>query len=76
MEQEFIQAFKEAIEREGDINLEDAFRNYEEWGSLAYLSVLAMIDENYGVQIELDDFKKLVTVRDLMNEVFKRSGRL
>lgn len=76
MEQEFIQAFKEAIEREGNINLEDAFRNYEEWGSLAYLSVLAMIDENYGVQIELDDFKKLVTVRDLMDEVFKRSGRL
>lgn len=75
MEDKFIEAFREAIEREGEINMTDEFRTYEEWGSLAYLSVIAMLDENYDVQIELDDFKKQRTVGALMEEVFRRSGK-
>lgn len=74
MENKFIEAFKEAIEREDEVNLSDEFRKYPEWNSLAYLSVIAMLDENYGVQIELDDFRKQVTVGALMEEVFKRSA--
>lgn len=76
MEQEFIAAFKEAIEREDDLQLTDDFRAYPEWNSLAYLSVIAMLDENYGVTIELQDFKKQLTIQDLMNEVVKRSCKV
>ena len=75
MEKEFIEAFRETIEREGEILLRDEFRNYDEWDSLAYLSVIAMLDENYEVIIELEDFRKQITVGALMNEVFKRSGK-
>jgi acyl carrier protein len=74
METKFIEAFKEALEREDEINLTDEFRTYPEWNSLAYLSVIAMLDENYGVSIELADFRKQITLEDLMNEVFLRSG--
>jgi acyl carrier protein len=75
METKFIEAFKEALEREDEINLTDEFRTYPEWNSLAYLSVIAMLDENYGVSIELADFRKQITLGDLMNEVFRRSGK-
>lgn len=74
MEQKFIEAFKEALEREDEMNLTDEFRSYPEWDSLTYLSVIAMLDENYGVTIELEDFRKQLTVGELMNEVFSRSG--
>ncbi len=61
--EKFIELFAEAIEREDEIRREDEFRNYPEWSSIAYLSVIAMMDEEYDVQIEEADFKKLGTVQ-------------
>lgn len=63
--EEFIELFAEAIEREDSIRKEDEFRNYTEWSSIAYLSVIAMMDEKYDTQIEEADFKKLKTVQEL-----------
>ncbi len=75
MEQKFIENMKEVLEIEDrEIALEDEFRTYAEWDSLAYLSVIAMLDEEYGVQIETEDFKKLRTVGALLNEVIKRTN--
>ena len=53
--------------------MDDKFRDYEEWGSLAQLSLIVMLDENFGVEIEVEDFEKLITLEDLMKEVKKRS---
>lgn len=63
--EKFIELFAEAIEREEEIKMGDEFRNYEEWSSIAYLSVIAMMDEEYGVQFEEAEFKKLRTVQNL-----------
>ena len=65
--EKFIELFAEAIEREDEIKMEDNFRDYDEWSSIAYLSVIAMMDEEYDTQIEQTDFKKLRTVQDLYN---------
>lgn len=61
----FIELFAEAIEREDEIKMQDEFREYPEWSSITYLSVIAMMDEEYGVQIEEVEFKKLRTVQAL-----------
>lgn len=63
--EKFIEQFAEALEREDEIKMEDEFRNYPEWSSIAYLSVIAMMDEEYDTQIEEADFKKLKTVQDI-----------
>lgn len=65
--EKFIELFAEAIEREDVIKMEDEFRTYDEWSSIAYLSVVVMMDEEYGVQMELAEFKKLKTVQDIYN---------
>lgn len=70
--EKFIELFAEAIEREGEIKMEDEFRTYEEWSSLAYLSVIAMMDEEYDVQIEEADFKKLRTVQAVYDACIKK----
>ncbi|MBB3185966.1 acyl carrier protein [Microbacter margulisiae] len=68
MENKFLTDLKEVFEIEDrEIFMDDQFREYPEWGSLAYLSVIAMLDEIYDFQIEEADFKKLRTVRDLYN---------
>lgn len=67
----FIEKFAEALEREDEIKMEDEFREYDEWSSLAYLSIIAFMDDEYDTQIEEADFKKLRTVQDIYNACTK-----
>jgi acyl carrier protein len=73
METKFIELLKEILEIEDrEIKLTDEFRQYPEWDSLGYLELIAMMDEEFGVAIENDDFGKLITLEDLINEVKNR----
>lgn len=73
METKFIDLLKEILEIEDrDLNVSDEFRHYSEWDSLGYLELIAMMDEEFGVAIENEDFGKLVTLQDLINEVKNR----
>jgi acyl carrier protein len=75
MEDKFLDLFKEVLEAEDkEINLDDEFRQYDEWDSLTYLSVIAMLDDEYDIVIETEDFKKLKTVGELMAEVKRRKS--
>jgi len=61
-----IKMMEEILERDQDTVKEgDEFREYDEWDSLAYLSVIAKIDEDYGMVIPREDFQKLRTIRAL-----------
>lgn len=76
MKDKFLNAFKEVLEIEDrKISLTDKFRDYEEWDSLGRLSLIAMMDDDFGVTIEQKDFEKLETVNDLLNEVSLRSSQ-
>lgn len=73
MEQKFLDLLKEVLEVEDrELSMDDNFREYPEWDSLAYLSIIAMLDEEYGVQIESAEFKQLKTVGDLFTAVVKK----
>jgi len=73
MKEKFIEKFREALDSEGrEIRLEDRFRDYDEWDSLRYLSVIAMIDSEFDVIIETPDFRKIETVGGLIEEIEKR----
>ena len=45
------------------------FRELEEWSSLVALSVIAMVDEIYGVTINGEDMRNAQTVGDLFESV-------
>lgn len=70
---EFIDALAEALEKD-PVNLkpEDKFRDYEEWDSLAVLSVIAMIKQGYGITIPRKEFDELVTVEELFSYIDKK----
>ncbi len=73
MENKFIELFKTTLEIENlNIDLNTKFRDLENWDSLSFLSVLAMIDEEYDVLIEGNDFKRLQTIGDLVDEIKKK----
>lgn len=70
--EKFKQLLAEALEREDEIKMEDEFRNYEEWNSIAYLSIIAFMDEEYDTQLEEAEFKKLKTVQDMYDACTKK----
>lgn len=70
--EKFIELFAEALEREDEIRMEDNFREYDEWSSIAYLSIIAFMDDEYDTQIEEAEFKKLKTVQDLYDACTKK----
>lgn len=71
---EFIVKFAEAIDVEDAsvLSANTEFRSLEEWSSLAYLSVIALMDEEFDVQIEMADFKKLNTIQDVFDACTKK----
>ena len=73
MEELYIQKFREVLEADNlEIKPEDKFREYEEWSSLVYLSLIAMIDEEFDVIIDGKDFKQLNTVGEIIGAVKAR----
>lgn len=70
MEEKLIKALAEALEiNPSQIKVEDKFRDYETYSSLTELSVLAMLDSDFGIEIEMKDFNKYKTVGDLLSLV-------
>ena len=66
MEQDFIQSLIDSLELERkDINLNDSFREFEEWSSLSVILLIAMYDELYNKEITDKDIKQCNTINDL-----------
>jgi acyl carrier protein len=73
MEAKFIELFKETLEIDGmEIDKNTVFRDLDNWDSLTFLSVIAMIDEEYDVIIEGNEFGELITIGDIINEIKKK----
>lgn len=68
----FIESLSNVLERENEIRMEDNFREYDEWSSIAYLSIIAFMDDEYDTQIEEAEFKKLKTVQELYDACTKK----
>ena len=65
--QNFIDQFDEVPNV--DVTVETNFRELEDWSSLVALSVMAMIDDEYDVQIKADEMRTAETVGDLIRIV-------
>ena len=67
----FFEAFAEAVEIEDvtTLNSETVFRDLDEWSSLSFLSVIAMLDEEYDIQIENAQFRELKTLGDIVTYI-------
>lgn len=70
MKDKLISALAEALEMDSSqIRIEDNFRDYDSYSSLTELSILAMLDSDYGVEIEMKEFNNYKTVMDLVKLV-------
>ena len=68
---DFIENFVEIFDDldASTLNGETKFRELPDWDSIAGLSVIGMIDEEYGVTFNADDMRACQTIADLFNRV-------
>ena len=68
---EFIENFADQFDdtEASEFTAETNFREFEGWSSLVALSVLAMIDEEYDVQLKGEEMKKTTTIQQLFDLV-------
>ena len=50
-------------------DIDTSFKDNDEWNSLLVLSVIAMVDEEYGIIITSDDIRQAKTIEDLYSIV-------
>lgn len=70
---DFIKKIEDVFEMpNGSINPNDNFREYQEWDSLALLSLMAMLEDEYNSTISRDNFQRLLTIEDLYNYIISK----
>lgn len=68
---DFINNFADQFD-DTDINefsSETKFKELDEWSSLVALSIIGMVDDEYGVAIKGDDIRLSETIQDLFDIV-------
>lgn len=66
---EFIENFKDILDEPELVELTEntSFKDIDEWDSLTNLSLIAMIDSEYNVNLNSDDINNSETILDLVN---------
>jgi acyl carrier protein len=66
----FIEDLKEILEAEKmTINVDTLLKSIPEYDSLAILSIIAYIDENFSKKLSTQEFNNLKTVGDLIHQI-------
>ncbi|MCX7548869.1 acyl carrier protein [Xanthomarina sp. F1114] len=68
MKEQLITIVKEALDLEGEtVTMNDSFDRFDTWDSLGKLSLIALIDEHFDLQLSDDEFNSFETIEDLYN---------
>jgi acyl carrier protein len=68
--QKLIQLFAEALEIEASsIDPDKAIAKYVEWNSLAWLTIMSLLDERYEIRLTAKEIRGFVTVNDVIDNV-------
>lgn len=71
---DFLENFAGQFDDEPEgLTLETTFRDIDGWSSIVALSVMAMVDEEYDVQLTADEMRKANTIGDLYNTVSSKA---
>ena len=52
-----------------EISIEDSQDNILEWDSMAYLSILACLEDEFGLVISQDNINNFVSIKSIITEV-------
>lgn len=73
--QELIGLFAEALEvEESSLTPDTRIADVEEWNSIGWLTIMSMVDEQLGVQIESKAIRAFQTVQEVIDYLSAKTG--
>lgn len=68
---EFVELFCEQLDDTdpSTVNAQTVIRDLDEWSSLLALSIISMVDEEFGIALKGDDVKNSKTIEDVYNVI-------
>ena len=68
---DFITNFAEQFDDtdQSEFKADTLFHDLDEWSSMTALSIIGMVDEQYGITIKGDDIRASETIEDLFKKV-------
>jgi len=70
MTKELIELFAEALEVEpSSLTADTQIADVAEWNSLAWLTIMSMVDENYNVQLSATEIRSFKAVGEIINNI-------
>ncbi len=64
--EDFLTELVDILQREEACKETDALAEYDEWDSLAMMSILAYYENEFNIKISTSDLRQVVTVADLI----------
>jgi len=56
-----------------NISESDVIKDFDSWDSLTLLSLIAVVDAEYNIQINASLFEEIITIGDLLQYISKNS---
>lgn len=71
----FIEKFAEVLDdmEASALSPETNFRELDEWSSLSALGLMAMVDEEYDVDLKGDDIRNATTIEELFDIIKEKA---
>lgn len=71
---EFVAAFAAEFDDtpEEQFKADTEYKNLDEWGSLVALSIISMVDDQFGKNITGADIRSVETIEDLYNLIIAK----
>lgn len=68
-EEEFLTGITDALELENEAQMDDEFRDYDEWDSLMFLSLVTYLRENCSLELTPELFECVDTWEDIYKKL-------
>lgn len=68
-ESKFLAGLTEALELENNACMDDEFRDYDEWDSMMFLSLVTYLRESCGLELTPETFGSVDTWKDIYNKL-------
>ncbi len=67
--EDFLAELTDVLELESDACMDDEFRDYDEWDSLMFLSMVTHLRDSYGLELTPELFETIDTWEDIYNKL-------
>ena len=68
-ESSFLTTVAEALELDFALSIDDHFKEYSEWDSMTFLSLMMLLRDEYNLSLEIDEFNQIETWKDIFTRL-------